>query len=159
MWKTIALTLLTFLFLNSSLAQIKVPAFSFKTLDGKDFTQSELKTDRPTMIMNYDPYCDHCNEQAETIKKAASKFKEKNVQFVFVTFIPEKEATEEFIKNHFEGTGLDYTFLLDPEIRFESYFGYTDDALNIFLYKAKGGKPKYFGEEQSAETILNNLVN
>lgn len=157
MWKNIALALLTFLFVNSSLAQIQVPAFSFKTLEDKEFTQAQLDANKPTMIMNYDPYCDHCNEQAEIIRKAASKFKEKNVQFVFVTFIPEKEATEEFIKTHFEGTELDYTFLLDPEIQFESYFGYTDDALNIFLYKAKGGKPKYFGEEQSAETLLNNL--
>lgn len=157
MRKTIALTFLSILFASSTFAQIKVPAFSFKTLEGEEFTQAQLDSKKPTMIMNYDPYCDHCNDQAEIIKKAASKFKEKNVQFVFVTFIPEKEATEAFIQKHFEGTGLNYTFLLDPNISFESYFGYTDDALNIFLYKTKGGKAKYFGEEQSAETLLNNL--
>ena len=107
--------------------------------------------------MNYDPYCEHCNEQAEIIKKSSDLFKAKDIHFVFVTFIPEREATEEFIINHFEGTGFNYTFLLDPDIKFEDYFGYTSDSFNIYLYKNSGDRAKYFGKEQSAETLLKNL--
>ncbi len=157
MWKNIAFSLLIFFLALPSYSQIKVPSFSFQTLDGKVFTQDNLDRELPTLIMNYDPYCDHCNKQGEIIKEAAEKFKARNVQLIFVTFIPEKEATEEFMKKHFEGTGLNYTFLLDSDITFESYFGYTDDALNIFLYKPDGKRPAYFGEEQEAKVLLKHL--
>ncbi|MEO0897748.1 MAG: redoxin family protein [Bacteroidota bacterium] len=141
----------------SSQAQIVVPAFSFKTLEDKVYTNENLDLNRPTMIMNYDPYCDHCNEQAEIIKAAAEKFVDKKVHFVFVTFIPEKDAINEFMNKHFAGTKLTYTFLLDADIKFENYFGYSDDAINIFLYKPGQKKAKYFGEEQTAETLLKYL--
>jgi len=156
------ITLLLFVTLSmgiSSLyAQAALPGFSFYSLDGKAFTASNLDLTRPVFVMMFDPYCDHCQSQAETIAASAAEFKAKGVQFVWVTLEPDAEAIENFKTKYFGETGLtDLYFLQDNDIRFEEYFGYTDDSVNIYCYRTDGRQPKYFGKEQNATVLLRFL--
>ena len=137
-------------------AQSSFPAFSFKNLKGEVFTQANLDPEKPAMIMMFDPYCDHCDQQAEWIAEAADQFQE--TQFVFVTIEPEKHPIEDFRKRHFGEVNLPHLyFLQDLDFMFEGYFGYTDDAVNIYLFSPNRRQPKYFGKEQPVEVLKKHL--
>ncbi|MCB0853697.1 MAG: hypothetical protein KDD63_15840 [Bacteroidetes bacterium] len=136
--------------------QVSLPAFSFYDLDGNTVTNESLDNARSTLIMLFDPYCDHCDQQAEWIAAAAGDFKE--IQLVFVTIEPEIEPIKDFQKRHFGESSLKHViFLQDKDFVFETYFGYTDDAINIYCYKPGQKLPKYFGKEQEAEKLLKFL--
>ncbi|MEL6673765.1 MAG: redoxin domain-containing protein [Bacteroidota bacterium] len=139
------------------LVQAQVPYFTFPDLDGKTFTHTQLDPNKSTMIMMFDPYCDHCETQAGWIAEAATKFQ--HVQFVFVTIETEKEPIKAFRDKYFGKTSLkeQVKFLQDPDFMFEEYFGYTDDSVNIYLFKAGKKQRKYFGKETEAETLLKFL--
>jgi len=143
----------------SQAQQVILPAFQFSDLEGHTFAASQLDPSRPVFVMMFDPYCDHCQTQAENIAAAADAFEAKEVQFVWVTLDPEPEAIAKFRDHHFGETGLreQMHFLMDTEIRFEEYFGYTDDAVNIYCYKPGAKRPRYFGEEQEATVLLKYL--
>ena len=155
--KLSSLILLFFsLSLASLQAQIYVPSFYFTDLEGEGFTNASLVQDIPTMVMLFDPYCEHCDQQAEWIAGAAEELK--HVQFVFVTIEPEVEPIKAFKERHFSKVDLpNLHFLQDLNFKFEDYFGYTDDAVNIYLYKPGKKQPKYFGKEQKAEVLLKYL--
>lgn len=142
-----------------SQAQMEIPSFSFTTLDGNTFTQAQLDTDKPVFVMMFDPYCEHCEAQAKYIAAEAEKFREKEVQFIWVTLEPDPEAIARFRDTHFEDTGLipQMTFLMDSNVMFEEYFGYTMDPVNIYCFSPETGKQKYFGEEQEAAALLKYL--
>ncbi|WNJ16499.1 redoxin domain-containing protein [Pontibacter sp. G13] len=133
-----------------------LPPFSFEAMDGTPFTSANLDPQKSTFIMLFDPYCDHCDQQATYIAEAADQFED--VQFVFVTIETDNEAIQNFRDRHFADTGLEHlNFVKDTQIRFESYFGYTDDVINIYLYKPGRKQPKYFGKETEAEQLLKFL--
>ncbi len=151
-------TLIFFLLVSTQVAfsQIEFPSFYFTDLDGQAFTPANLDLEKPTMIMLFDPYCDHCDHQAEWIAGAAEQFKE--VQFVFVTIESEKKPILDFKERHFSEVDIPHMhFLQDLNFKFEDYFGYTDDAVNIYLFKPGKKQPKYFGSEQKAEILLKYL--
>lgn len=137
-------------------AQIQLPAFEFQDLKGEAFTPAQLDANKSTFIMMFDPFCDHCQKQAEWIATAADQFQD--VQFVFVTLEPEIPYIEEFKEKYFGDSGLEHLFFVqDVNVGFESYFGYTDDVVNIYLYSPDKARPKYFGEETPADVLLNYL--
>jgi peroxiredoxin len=154
--KTIFLSLLMGVSLLSVRAQSPLPEFSFESMDGKAFTLENLDQTRSVLLMRFDPYCDHCDQQAEWIAEAADQFE--NIQLVFVSYLDEQEAIEAFRERHFGESGLtELYFLRDPNYQFEEFFGYTDDSLNIYLYQPGKKKLKYFGEEQAADILLTFL--
>lgn len=137
-------------------AQVVLPNFSFSDLEGEPFSNTDLDLSKPVFVMMFDPYCDHCETQASNIAEQAEKFE--HVQFVFVTLEPEVSAITGFRDKYFGETNIDKLyFLQDNDVAFESFFGYTDDAVNIYLYHPDRKKPKYFGEEQTAAVLLEYL--
>ncbi|GAB4410380.1 MAG: hypothetical protein OHK0039_14730 [Bacteroidia bacterium] len=157
-FKHISLTvLICSLFAGTSLlAQQPIPTFAFQTLDGKPFDHTQVDLRRPAVIIRFDPYCDHCEQQAAWIAGAAASFKD--IQLIFVSFIDEPEAIASFQQRYFGKTDLPLLhFLRDPDYQFEEFFGYTNDALNIYLYKPGQKRLKYFGHEQEAATLLKFL--
>lgn len=154
--------ILVSLLMAGSLAQaqsedkLSVPSFYFTDLEGEAFTNANLSQDKSAMIMLFDPYCDHCDHQAEWIAAAAEQFQD--VQFLFVTIEPEKKPIQDFKERHFGQVSLpNLYFTQDLHFKFEDYFGYTNDAVNIYLFKPGKKQPKYFGSEQKAEILLKYL--
>lgn len=137
-------------------AQLAVPAFSFTDLEGEVYASTQLDQSKSALIIYFDPWCEHCNTQAEWISEHPSDFSD--VQILFITFEPEQEPIHEFKAKHFSASGWgNVKFLQDLDFQFESYFGYTDDALYIYCFKPDGSKGKYFGKEQPASVLKNNL--
>ena len=150
---------LTALSLSVSAQKVSLPAFSFTDLEGQPFSSAQLDAEKPVFVMMFDPYCDHCQTQAKHIAEAARQFKAKQVQFVWVTLEPDPEAITKFKNDYFgeSGLGSQMYFLMDSEIRFEDFFGYTDDPVNIYCFQPGKKQAKYFGEEQEADVLLNYL--
>lgn len=137
-------------------AQSPIPNFTFLTLSDQPFTQAQIDLTQPALIVHFDPYCDHCEQQAEWIAEASASFRTR--QLIFVSLLDEPAAIEEFQTRYFgEGEWPQLHFLRDPEYRFEQFFGYTDDALNIYAYRPGEKRLKYFGKEQPAEVLLKYL--
>ncbi|RYY36214.1 MAG: redoxin domain-containing protein [Sphingobacteriaceae bacterium] len=63
----------------------KIPPFKLLTVEGKLFTEQDLKKHKPVMIIYFSPDCSHCTKFMEALKP---KFNElKNVQIVMGTWI------------------------------------------------------------------------
>ncbi|MDX1907785.1 MAG: redoxin domain-containing protein [Bacteroidia bacterium] len=153
--RTYLLTAAVLLLTASGVLAQGLPWFSFQGLDGKAFTRDQLRKDQGVLVMLFDPYCDHCDQQAAWIAAAADKFK--NVQLIFVTIEPDKQAVAGFQNRHFANKGLNVRMLQDTGFKFETWFGYTDDSINIYCYKPGHQSAKYFGKETPVAELLKYL--
>lgn len=142
--------------LATAFGQLALPDFSFSDLEGNTFRASDLDQNESVLIMYFDPWCEHCNQQAEWIAERADAFRD--IQVVFVSFEPELQTLKDFRSRHFsQGNWPNLYFLQDKDFQFENWFGYTDDPLYIYCFKPNGRPGKYFGEEQRPEVLLNFL--
>lgn len=141
-----------FIFMSGAVqAQKTLPQFSFTDLEGKLFTTQNLTKGIQTVAIFFDPYCDHCAQQAEWIAASADQFK--NVNLVWVT-TELQEPTAEFAQTHFAEIDLpNLHFLLDTEFMFDGYFGYSE-APSMYLYNVAGKRIKSLHEETPVATLL-----
>lgn len=111
--------------------QIKaIPAFSYQTIKGKQFTDKYLKLDIPTAFLYFNTECEHCQSEASQIEKNIAKFK--NVQLVFVSF--EKPEKIKAFAHKYKLLGYDtITFLCDSKVSFATTFD-VNSLPSILLY-------------------------
>jgi peroxiredoxin len=62
----------------------KLRPFTFYTLDGKEFTQKDVKYKNKAMFIYYSPKCLHCVVQAQDIYKKAEGFKNYTMYWISV---------------------------------------------------------------------------
>jgi thiol-disulfide isomerase/thioredoxin len=135
-------------------AQKRLPAFSFQDLNGAAFTNANLKSGIPTIVFFYDPYCDHCAQEADWVKAAQSKFA--NINLLWVS-TEERQPIVKFKSEHFGETTLTKLyFLRDTKWKFDSYFGYTE-APGIYVYNKDGVLVKDFKKETPVSELLRPL--
>ncbi|MFN0201822.1 MAG: peroxiredoxin family protein [Bacteroidia bacterium] len=153
MKKLLVLTLfMTFLGFMGAFAQAKkMPQFSFDDLKGGTFASTSLKAGLPTIVFFFDPFCDHCEQQAKWIAADAAKFK--NVNLVWVS-TEDVNAISKFKSTHFAKAGLDKLhFLKDSKYRFDGYFGYSE-ALSMYVFNKAGVQVKALKKETPAAELL-----
>lgn len=68
---------------HNHVAPAELPAFSFTQFDGSDFTRDSLRPETPTVVMLFDPDCEHCQHELETIQKNIAAFQ--GVQLLLVS--------------------------------------------------------------------------
>jgi hypothetical protein len=133
-----------------------VPVFAFQTLDGQAFTQGNLsaKPGWATVVVFFDPGCEHCQQQAEWIKAELPKFK--SVQFVWASTMPAK-TIQDFEQKYFPQAGRPQTvavhFVRDGKYAFDNYFGYST-VPTLLVYGRDGKFRKVFTNEIAADEIL-----
>jgi thiol-disulfide isomerase/thioredoxin len=69
-----------------------VPAFNLLAIDSTIITKDKLTTNKPTMIMYFNPGCEHCQHQMEDL--IAHKEELKDIQIVMATYAPMPELAE-----------------------------------------------------------------
>ncbi|MFK7969509.1 MAG: TlpA family protein disulfide reductase [Bacteroidia bacterium] len=137
-------------------AQKTLPKFGFEDLNGESFTYAQLVEGKPTIVVYFDPWCDHCADQADIIGKADDKFKDFNIVFVTNTD-PDGEESKVFKARHFDSTKLENVFVLrDPNFYFDGYFGYSE-VPSMYVFDADKKRVAAFTKEASAEEILAKL--
>lgn len=140
----------------ATLAQSQLPAFVFTDLEGKVFAQDKVANELPTMVMFFDPYCDHCEKQATWIKEAEDQFVEINV--LFVTTEPETDASVAFKERIFKDSRLPHLhFLIDGDYMFDGYFEGYYEVPSILLFDKNGKRTKTLSKETPVADLLKHL--
>lgn len=151
----LTLFFLSVLAMNTAWGQNQMPPFSFFTLSGEVFSHEQIKKGVPTIVLYFDPYCDHCAQQATWISEAKEAFKD--IQMVWVTTELEVAASQNFAKKYFKDPAWqEVHFLIDKDFMFDGYFGYSE-VPSIYLYNAAGQRVKGFTKETPASVLLRFL--
>jgi thiol-disulfide isomerase/thioredoxin len=133
-----------------------LPQFAFQSLGGSTINPAYLSSDQASVIMLFDPTCDHCQKTVEGLAANADQLGE--IQFLFVAFGTSQQADiKDFQAQYLEGSGLDHYLAWDQDYMFESYFG-SSPIPSLYLYDSNNNFVKaYKGEEPTARDILAQL--
>jgi thiol-disulfide isomerase/thioredoxin len=102
-------------------ARIKtIPAFSFKTLDGKIFTNKNLDKTKPKLFVYFNSECEFCQAEAESIHKELDNLK--NIQLLFISY-EETDKIKAFAQQYELLNVKNIVFLEDKNIEFAPLFG------------------------------------
>lgn len=130
-----------------------IPPFSYSTINGKLFTNENLKQNTPTLFLYFNSECEHCQSEASQIQESMAKFKE--IQLVFVSF-EEKNKIIAFAKEYKLDSYDNITFLLDKQITFSTTFDVNSLPTMILYNKNKELIEKIKGQTKIG-TILKKL--
>lgn len=130
-----------------------IPAFSYKTINGKVFSNTNLKENIPTIFLYFNSECEHCQSEAEQIRDNVEKFA--NAQLVFISFEEPKKITAFATK--YKLIGYDkITFLCDSKVSFSTTFDVKSLPTVVIYDKNKKLIVKIKGEVK-VEAILKKL--
>jgi hypothetical protein len=129
-----------------------LPDFSFFKLDGTSFTRNNMKAGVKSIIIYFDPGCDHCQHEVEAIGKRYNEFKD--VAFYLVS-ANEKTQISSFMQTF--GKDLNgrnnVTVLHDPELQFFYKFSPTTFPA-IYVYSFQGKLIKQFSGTTKVDDLL-----
>jgi peroxiredoxin len=132
-----------------------IPAFSYKTIKGQIFSNTDLKNDTPTIFLYFNSECEHCQNEAEQIRDNIEKFS--RVQLVFISF-EEPKKIEAFARkyklNHYDNID----FLCDSKVSFSITFDVKSLPTIILYNKNKELIEKIKGQTK-VETLIKKLQN
>jgi hypothetical protein len=128
-----------------------LPEFKFYKLDGTAFTKSQINLQEKSIIIYFDPGCDHCQKEIESIGKRYNDFK--NASFYLVSSYGKAEV-DSFMRTY--GKMLNgkknVTVLLDPKMEFVVKFS-PDFYPAIYVY-SRGKLIKQFSGTKNVDDIL-----
>ncbi len=156
--KRIALLPLLMLLVGSLLAQCPkekagtpFPEISVTGVTGQKLTTSMLPVGQPIVIIYFDPFCDHCEQQAKWIKEKIDAFR--GVTIVWITW-GELEDMKNFAAKNFAGvTKSDMVFTKDTDYAMDSWFGYSE-VPSIYIYNKERVRTMCFSKETPVEELV-----
>lgn len=127
-----------------------LPNFQFVKPNGEIFTNQNLHKGKATIVLFFDPDCDHCQKQADWIAASPESFK--NAQLLWVS-TAEPDAINIFHKSRFGKYPYPVFFVKDKNYKFDSIFGYSV-APTILVYSSTGQLQKSFKNEVSVYELV-----
>jgi peroxiredoxin len=92
------LLVLFVLFIGHIVKAQTLPNFSFEDVNGKVINKLSLPTNKPVIVIYFDPFCESCLVQATLISKEITAFKDITLLWVTTNADPENNA---FKQNYF----------------------------------------------------------
>lgn len=135
-----------------------MPDFEFIRVDDASvFTKSNLPSDKKVMFVLFDTSCSHCQQEALTIGKHFTEFK--NIDFYFVS-MDNKKSINRFMETWGKElkTKENVTVLLDTNRNFITKFQPTRFPA-MYIYSEKQKLIKYFGGQKNLEEVLSAVNN
>lgn len=127
-----------------------IPVFSYYTISGKEFSNTDLKDEIPIVFLYFNSECEHCQSEAEQIKNNIEKFEK--VQLIFISF-EEPKKINAFAKKY-KLIGYDkITFLCDSKVSFTTTFDVNSLPTVIIYDKNKKLLGKIKGEVKIEKII------
>ncbi|MEM7035506.1 MAG: redoxin domain-containing protein [Bacteroidota bacterium] len=126
------------------------PEFAFEGTDGNWVTKNTLPANQPVIVFYFDPFCDHCQQEAEWITSQKELFK--NITFLWVSW-GEMADIKAFPGKYLPGVTGDIYFTRDTKFEFDNYFGYSEIP-SIYVYNAKGKRTASFKSETKPEILV-----
>ncbi|MFD2940897.1 peroxiredoxin family protein [Flavobacterium notoginsengisoli] len=96
-----------------------IPQFNYQDINGKRFTNKNLKKVTPVIFIYFNTECEYCNEEAIMIQENIQKFKD--CQIIFISF-EKQEQIEKFSKHYKLDLYNNVHFLHDSKVTFATTF-------------------------------------
>ena len=130
-----------------------IPNFSYKKINGKVFTNQNLKKNRVIVFIYFNSECEFCNEEANMIEQNSSKFN--YVELLFVSFeMP--NLINDFAIKHKLSNHDNITFICDSKTTFSTTFDVNSLPCLILYDKNQHLIEKLKGQTK-VETLLKKL--
>lgn len=128
-----------------------LPDFKFIRMDGTPFTKTQLRPQEKSILIYFDPTCEHCQKEADEIGKRYNDFK--NVSFYLISTSPKTEVNM-FMQTYGKKINgkKNVMPLLDPNREFMIKFAPTQYPA-IYVY-SQGKLIKYFSGTTNVNEIL-----
>jgi len=130
-----------------------LPAFQFLKLDRTTFSSAQLSAAQASVIIYFNPDCEHCQYEARAIRDSLHRFAEVNVLLISDEPIARLQA---FAKEYDLANQPNIHILYDGERKFKVLFG-TSLVPSIFIYNRQQQLVKQFKGETKIEAILKYL--
>ena len=131
-----------------------IPAISVHTVpDSSIFTNKNLRTNTPFLLMFFSPDCDHCHQQTKEL--LAYKKELKGIQILLISVAPYQE-----IKKFYDEFGLSTmaNLKVGQDINFKLGITYKVNTYpSIFVYDRKATLAKAFIGNKAVPAILDAL--
>lgn len=128
-----------------------LPNIPITTLDGTQLTTRNLKG--KTILVFFQPQCDHCQREADQISKNLEEFKEFNMYFISSDNIP---ALEKFSRDYNLAGNANIHFTRTEGDHILKNLGPIETP-SLYIYTAQGQLVKAFNGETPIEQILQYL--
>jgi peroxiredoxin len=126
----------------------------FESLTGRQICVDEFDTRKPTVIIYFNPECEHCQYEASEIGKQAERFEKANM--ILITPDDSTKRVEAFATKYHLWEVDNLTILIDRDHRFKNYFG-TSVFPSVFIYGPDKKLLKMYKGEVKIEAIINSL--
>jgi len=99
-----------------------IPEFDYTDVNGKNFTQNNLKKATPVLFIYFNTECEYCNIETKMIKDNIEKLK--TIQLIFISF-EEPEKIIRFAQTYQLLNRDNIHFLYDKQVSFATTFDVT----------------------------------
>jgi len=130
-----------------------LPAFQFGTLDKTIFSTNKLILDQSSLIIYFNPDCEHCQYEARAIRDSLHRFAAVNVLLVSDEPL---ERLQQFATEYYLAGQPNIHILYDEKRQFKDLFG-TSMVPSIFIYNREQELVRHFKGETKMEAILKYL--
>lgn len=127
---------------------------SFESLNGGQIFLDEFDKRKPTVIIYFNPECEHCQYEASEIGKEAEQFAKANM--ILITPDDSVKRVEAFAAKYQLWEVDNLTILLDRGKQFKNRFG-TAVFPSTFIYGTDQKLIKIFRGETRMDAIINSL--
>ena len=102
--------------------QPNMPDFAFLQLNGNVYSRDEVRTDKATLFIFFNPGCDHCQAEADSMQRYMPQFAQHRVVWVAVADVDKMQDFDK--QNHLSQNGM--ILVRDIDKRAGKWFGIKD---------------------------------
>ncbi|GAB2581693.1 peroxiredoxin family protein [Spirosoma areae] len=129
-----------------------LPDFTAYSIDRSEISSAAL-SNRPAVLIYFDPDCDHCQREAAELQKKAASLA--SAQVLMLSSAP-APALKTFAKTHkINNLPNVQVAHIDKQTAYET-FGFTS-VPDVLIYHADGSLAKHFRGETSIEVVARHL--
>ena len=150
------ISFLTIVFFSSAALSQSLPPFKMYRSDKTIFSAAELPKTKPTILIYFDPDCDHCQKLMKELFQKIEAFKK--AEIIMVTFKPVEEIAA-FEKLH--NTQKYSNIVVGTEgvgFQLRNYYGLVTMPFTA-LYDKKGNLNYSYRKETLVDDLINRLKN
>ncbi len=127
-----------------------IPAFNIRKVpDSSSFTHTMLQKNKPTILIFFDPDCDHCQEATKNFTAKIDKFKD--VQILMVT-IYEFSRIKKFHKDYKIGNFPNITLTRDAVFDLPKFYQ-VSSIPDVYVYDKNGKLMKHYKKDIPVDEI------
>jgi thiol-disulfide isomerase/thioredoxin len=128
----------------------ELPNFSFQDLNGNSFTQADLQTGKPLLVIHFGNFCHYCHKEARIISHYFEEYR--NYQLLFVTKDEEPNITAFMTKNKLTNKS-NITVLRYQDNEFEEAFG-SKSLPCVFIFDKQFQLVQHFDGAVTTPTLV-----